>query len=463
VTLPQLPAPRRAAIEPMPPLAPGALPWVGSGWRLLRDPTRFFADTRRDLGDTFVVDAFGYRLFCVFSASGVRALYGLPEHQASFGLATYNLLKLKIPGELFVGRRNGPKTLFGGEEVERYIRNLEEAVRREIDQLGTSGELEVFREMRRLGHRLGLASWIGNEAASPGTFAQLVPLFDTLDSAEAFVRPAQAFATALTRYARERRAMHAIEDVVGAIWAERTRRGSAEGDFLEQLFASYDDLPEAERHVAVARDVIMLHLGSQSNLYAALAWTFINVITRPALVARVLDGDDVLLERAANESIRLAQRSITLRQVVTPIEITDERRTYRLEPGVLVTTMLSVNNSTAAPGLTTFDPEHYDGRRLAATVELPAREMVSTFGHGSHSCPAQRFAISAIRIAVRRLVERYDFVPRFERVEPRRRQIGAIARAEAPCLVEYRVRVAPRAAGHDAGNDAVSTYANASG
>ena len=47
-----------------------------------------------------VVDAFGFQLFCVFSPAGVRRLYELPEGDASFGLATYNLLTLKIPPEL---------------------------------------------------------------------------------------------------------------------------------------------------------------------------------------------------------------------------------------------------------------------------------------------------------------------------------------------------------------------------
>jgi cytochrome P450 len=434
-----LPPPRRARVEPMPPVAPGLLPWVGSGLSLLRQPTRFFVETRRRLGDTFVVDAFGFRLFCVFSPAGVRSLYALPEHQASFGLATYHLLKLKIPGELFVGRRNGPKNLFGNQDVERYIRNLEAAVRAEIDQLGPSGDLEVFAEMRRLGHRLGLASWIGDEASAQ-FLERLVPLFDRLDSSEAFVRPAQAFVTAATRYARERRAMHAIEGIVAGIWAERRRRGKVEGDFLEQIYASYEDLAPAERDVAVARDVIMLQLGSQSNLYAALAWTFVNVVTRPDVLDRVRAGDDALLEQCANESIRMAQRSITLRQVVSPLELADERQTYSIAPGVLITTMLSVNNTSAAPGLEGFDPAHYEGRRLAATVKLPAKELVSTFGHGIHSCPAQRFSISAIRIAVRRLVESYEFTPRFAAAMPRPQQVGAIARAAGPCRVAYRAR-----------------------
>src|SRR6185295_292219 len=100
-----------------------------------------------------------------------------------------------------------------------------------------------------------------------------------------------------------------------------------------------------------------------------------------------------------------------------------------------------VNNTTAAPGLDAFDPAHYDGRRLV--VPLAAKEQVSTFGHGSHSCPAQRFAISPIRVAVRRLVERHDFTPRFRDARPRARQLGAVARAAEPCVVGYRVRGRP--------------------
>jgi cytochrome P450 len=424
----------------MPPVAPGRLSWIGSGRRLLRDPTGFFAETRRRLGDTYVVDAFGRRLFCVFSAAGVKSLYALPEQQASFGVATYNLLRLKIPAELFQGRRNTPRTLFGNPEVERYLQALDDAVAAQMDELGDSGTFEVFTLMRRLGHRLGFASWIGSVAASPRWIDRLIPLFDQIDSADAFVRPAQAFRTTLTRYRRERRAMHAIEALVAAIRVEARVEPDPDGDFLARLYASYADLPEPAHDPAVARDVIMLHLGSQSNLYAALAWTFVHVITRPDVAARVCAGDDALLERCANESIRIGQRSITLRQVLQPIELADERRTYRIDPGVLVATMLSVNNTTAAPGLDRFDPTHYDGRRLAATVPLPARELVSTFGHGSHSCPAQRFAISAIRTAVGRLVARYDFEPRFTAATPRVGQLGAVARAAEPCIVGYRRR-----------------------
>jgi cytochrome P450 len=425
----------------MPPVARGAVPWVRAGLAMLRNPTEFFAACRRELGDTFVVDAFGFRLFCVFSAAGVRSLYALPEERASFGLATYTLIKHKAPPELFAAIRNTPHRLFGNQEVERYLDALEDAVTCEVEALGARGEVEVFAEMRRLGHRLGFASWAGAEAASPRHLDRLIPLFDRLDSSESFVRPAQAFVTFATRKARERKAMHGIETIIADIWAERQRAGRTQHDFLEQIYASFADVPAPQRDVNAARDIIVLHMGSQSNLYAALAWTFINVLQHPDLLRRIVDGDDPLLEQCANESIRMAQRSITLRQVVKPVDFDDGWGTYRIGPGVMITTMLSVNNTSAAPGLERFDPMHYRGRRLASSVELPAKELVSTFGHGSHSCPAQRFAISAIRISIRRLLEHYEFTPQFSHAEPLPRQIGAVARAARPCIVAYRPRV----------------------
>jgi len=136
----------------------------------------------------------------------------------------------------------------------------------------------------------------------------------------------------------------------------------------------------------------------------------------------------------------MAQRSITLRQVLTTIEVESGGTVYRLDPGVLLTTMLSVHNSTASPGLEQFDPDHYQGRRLASSVDLETKELVSTFGHGRHSCPAARFSISAIRVSIRGLLDRYELEPLFRSASPRRRQIGGVARSARPCRVKYCAR-----------------------
>jgi hypothetical protein len=237
------------AIEPMPPLAGPRLPWVGAGLGLLRDPTWFFARARARLGESYVVDAFGWRLFCTFSPAGVRALYAFPEHEASFGLATFNLVfRHKAPLELVAGRRKRPHDLFGNQELEGYLAQLERAVALQIDELGAQGRFEAFAWMRRLGHRLGLACWAGPEAAAPPLLDRLIPLFDRLDTADAFVRPASRFVTAATRQARERRAMRGIETALAEIVRVRALRGGdGGGDFLDQIAAAWADVAPGER------------------------------------------------------------------------------------------------------------------------------------------------------------------------------------------------------------------------
>ena len=440
-------APRRGgmsslpAIEPMPPRATGPIPWLGAGLGLLTDPTRYLARLSSRLGPTFVLDGLGYRLFFVFDAPGVKALYAVPEHEASFGLATFELvMKRKLPLELAMGRRNRPHDLFKNPEVEAYLEHLEEAMRLELAELGESGRFEAFAEAKRLGYRLGLASWAGAEAASPRFLPALISAFERLDTSESFVRPLSTAWTLATGKRSERRAMREIEAAIHTILEERRARGHRPDDFLDQIEGSFADVPLPARDVEVARDLMLIQMGAQSNLFAALAWTLVNLLLHPELLARVQAGDDALLERCAHESIRVAQRSLTLRRVLRPITVETGAGRFSLAPGVFLATMLSVNNPTAAPGLERFDPDHYAGRRLADDVALPARELVSTFGHGRHSCPAQRFSISAIRIALGRLLERYELTPRFREARPRARQIGGVARADRPCLVSYRAR-----------------------
>ena len=434
------------SVEPMPPRAAGALPtlpmlpWLGSGLALLRDPTALFVRCREQLGDTFVLDAFGYRLFCVFSAPAVRSLYALPERVASKGVADYLMLRHKVPDELFAGRRNFPHDLFGREDVEGYLDNVAEAVRLELDELGESGRFETFALTRRLVHRIGLASWAGVECASAARLNALIPHFDRLDAAESFVHPSRAFFTGATGKRRERAALAAIEATIGSVLDERARGGRRDDDFLARIASSWADAPEPARRIGIARDVALIHLGSQSNLYAAMAWTLVNLLAHPALLEAVRSGDTELLERCAHESIRVAQRSITLRRVLSEVEIDDGRTRYRVAPGAFVTTTLAVTNTGAAPELARFDPGHYEGRRLKPVAGLATPELVSTFGHGRHACPAQRFSISAIRIALTGLLARFELTPQFAGAMPLRAQIGGVARAAAPCRVAYRRR-----------------------
>lgn len=415
------------------------LPVVGAAAGFLRDPTSFLQEARRRHGDTFLLDAFGFELLFVFSPAGVRALYQLPERLASFEQATRTLIGFKLPNELLSGDIGMFHRLFGRANMSAYLGHLREAVHEELAELGPSGEIELFTAMKRVVHRLAFRCWAGREAASPRYFRRLVGLFEALDPEEAFVRPARTLVTVLTKKAPERRALREVERILTEIWQQRTREGRREQDMLEVLHEAHAALPDRQRHPMVARDVMILHLASQSNLYAALSWTLVNLLLRPALHRRVRAGEHELVEQCAYESIRLAQRSITLRKVVAPATLDDGRTLYHLRPGVFVATMLSVNNASF-DSLGRFDPDHYARGRLASGVSLPTPEVVSTFGHGQHACPGRRFAIAAITVAVMELVEALELTPRFDSAEPHPTQIGAVARAARPCVVRYAAR-----------------------
>ena len=129
-----------------------------------------------------------------------------------------------------------------------------------------------------------------------------------------------------------------------------------------------------------------------------------------------------------------------MRTVLEPCELSDGATTYQVDPGVVIATMVPLTNTTAMAGLDGFDPDRWAGRRLRDEADLPARELVTTFGHGPHRCPAQRFSLSAIGRAVRRLLDGYELEPEFDRVRPLPLQIGGVARAADACPVTYRRR-----------------------
>jgi cytochrome P450 len=77
---------------------------------------------------------------------------------------------------------------------------------------------------------------------------------------------------------------------------------------------------------------------------------------------------------------------------------------------------------------------------------LEAVELVTAFGHGRHTCPAQPFSLSAMTTAVTRLLSEYELSPRWvDRPVPVQAQIGGVARSATPCPLHY-----VRRADHDA-------------
>jgi cytochrome P450 len=419
---------------PAPPYAEGTgLPWDVS----VGDAVAAIAAARARHGDTFVVESGRDHYLFTFSCAGVESFYALTEEKASKAVADYLMLRRKLPDEIFAGRRILPSTLFRRDDVVFYLANLDRALEHTTAELGPTGSADVFDLMRRLGHRMGLASWAGPGSADGEAFQRLVRAFDILDGSDAFVHPDRMAAVAATDKRAERAALDEVADVIAAA----VRRFDAADDD-QDLFGRIADAWAAEessvRLRGIALDVALIHIASMSNLAAALGWALVDLLEHPTQLARVRLGDNDFAQRCALESTRLAQRSIMTRAVLSPVEFDTGEVTYQVPPGWTIATLLPLLNTSVAPGLKEWDPDRWNRHRLIEQNALPSPILVTAFGHGRHSCPAQPFSLAAMTAATTHLLREYDITPRWtSHPQPVPAQIGGVARAERPCPVDY--------------------------
>ena len=419
---------------PSPPVAEGTgLPWDVP----VDDAVAAIAAARARHGDTFAVDSGDDRYLFTFSPTGVESFYALPEDVASKGVADYMMLRRKLPDEIFAGRRVLPTSLFRRDDVASYLTNLHWALNQTVTELGSDGSVDLFGLTRRLGHRMGLASWAGPGSAEGDAFERLVSAFDILDGSDAFVHPDAMAAVAASDKRAERSALDTVVAVVGQA-VHRCDSGAVAANALFGRIVEAWSSEASDRVRGIALDVALIHIASMSNLMAALGWAMVDLLEHPAEMEAVVGGDDDLAQRCALESTRLAQRSIMSRAVLAPVDLDTGDVTYRVPAGWTIATLLPLLNTSAAPGLERWEPARWHRYRLADQDALPSAMLVTAFGHGRHTCPAQPFSLAAMTTAMTRLLGHYRMTPRWTSYpRPVSEQIGGVARAADRCPVDY--------------------------
>jgi cytochrome P450 len=421
---------------PAPPIAEGTgLPWDVT----VGDAVAAIAEARARYGDTFVVHSGHDHYLFTFSPVGIESFYALPEEIASKGLADYLMLRRKLPDEIFDGRRTLPGSLFRRDDVASYLANLDQALEHTVTELGSEGTVDLFDLTRRLGHRMGLASWAGPGSAQGDTFDRLVAALDTLDGSDAFVHPDAMAAVAASDKRAERAALDNVVELMSTAVQRLDSRHRAPDALFDRIVDAWSSEPPDVRMRGIALDVALIHIASMSNLMAALGWAFVDLLEHPVQLRRVTDGDDDLARRCALESTRMAQRSIMSRAVLAPVDFDTGGVSYRVSAGWTIATLLPLLNTSAAPGLQSWDPDRWHRHRLVDPTGLSSPMLVTAFGHGRHSCPAQPFSLAAMSAAMTHLLGRYTMTPKWtSRPTPVPAQIGGVARASSECILDYR-------------------------
>jgi cytochrome P450 len=411
---------------------------TGLPWDVpVSDAVAAIAAARARHGDTFAVQSGQDHYLFTFSPTGVESFYGLPEEKASKGVADYLMLRRKLPDEIFDGRRILPSTLFRRDDVAGYLANLDWALQQTTAELGAEGSVDVFDLTRRLGHRMGLASWAGSGSADGEAFEHLVRGFDILDGSDAFVHPDAMAAVAASNKRAERAALDEVAEIVAAA-VRRYDADRTDQALFGRIVDAWSGEPEGTRVRGIGLDVALIHIASMSNLAAALGWALVDLVEHPAHLVRVIAGDSDLAQRCALESTRLAQRSIMSRAVLAPVCLDTGEISYDVPPGWTIATLLPLLNTSVAPGLENWDPGRWTRHRLTDEKALPSPMLVTAFGHGRHSCPAQPFSLSAMTAAMTHLFGRYRMTAGWTtHPRPVPAQIGGVARADGPCRLDY--------------------------
>ncbi|GAB5450433.1 MAG: hypothetical protein Hals2KO_07610 [Halioglobus sp.] len=446
-------------IQPLPAVHAEELEHVGSGLRFMESPTRYLADLRQRHGDTFLLDVFGYHLLMTFSAQGLSSLYAFEEADASFHAATFDLIRFKTPIEILyhVDVRLFYR-LLQHKHMPDFLAVIDQVVELELARWEVGSELELFDAIRTLEQRVGFGLWIGQEAATDGRWQALKLHFDVLDQESAFVNPAETLNTIKSDKAREKEAAAALYEILRDILAERAGGGDgpfSAADFLGEHFAGEEHFEQK-----VFNNIINANQGFLSNLYAAIAWVLVWLLVKPEVLARVEAeitdvrarfgsqfpcsvealNELIYLEQVMMEAVRLGQRSLTLRKVMRTAQFDDGERSYQVSPGLYIATMLSVTNASTED-LARFDPDNYARNRWANRIATPGPETISTFGHGRHACPAQRFSLHMVKIVITRVLDRFRLEPAWTVMPtPSDRQMGGVARPGQPACVRVLSR-----------------------
>ncbi|MFK8018370.1 MAG: cytochrome P450 [Pseudomonadales bacterium] len=445
-------------ISPTPPIVKDDLPHIGAGLRFAHSPTEYLQSLREEYGDEFFLDVFGYQLFCVFSPVGLASLYAAAEEDASFGMATYDMMGFKTPMEIFLDADIDLfYDLLAKDRVSSYLKDFDEILLLEVQRWGDTGELDVFDAVRTLEQRIGFQVWMGQEAASDTMWHKFKQAFDVLSQENAFVNPQATLNTLVTNKAEERQALAALHELIGQIVDKRESDNNWPQDTLSYLYSRFDKGDSVVTRRKLTHNLVNANQGFLSNLYAAVAWTLINACRYPQYGNRLRQeireteaqyGVDyrqnqnaldsiVFCEQMLMESTRMAQRSLTLRKVIRETSFQGQSDLYTLQPGIYIATMLSVTN-TQTEELAKFDPDHYQGRRLSRDLVKHGRETVSTFGHGRHACPAQKFSHNMCKVVLSKLLSEYEFDELSGDLQPSSQQMGGVSRTAGTTNLRYR-------------------------
>ncbi|MEM1418614.1 MAG: cytochrome P450, partial [Myxococcota bacterium] len=254
----------------------------------------------------------------------------------------------------------------------------------------------------------------------------------------------------LPRFRRRDAARRRLVAQVDAIFARRQREKESPDDGMQALMdARYKDGGRLDAHEITGIFIAIMMAGHHTSAGTA-AWTVLELVRRPELLARVRAEVDAHIEPDGSLSYQALRQMRVLHDVIKEV--------LRLHPPLIflfrkvlrdfshgATTVPAGSFLCASPGVAhrlgrVFpDPERFDPDRYARGEDRNPFAWIA-FGGGKHKCTGNAFGLLQLKAVVATLVHAYDF----ELAQPdhtyRDNYETATVMPWQPCQIRYRER-----------------------
>jgi cytochrome P450 len=375
---------------------------------------RFLELCRRRYGDVVTMRTlFDSPFVMVFDPALVKELFQGSNEQLHAGEA--NALLGPVLGERSVLLLDGSEHLrhrrlmlppFHGQRMRAYVEVMREAADLEIDRWPVGEPFALLPSMQALTLRVIIHAVFGYE---PGAAAD-----ELRRRLRAMVEPVARprgllLLQMLGRVGAERRALtsfemqrRAVDEILYAEIASRRAEPDLDQrtDVFSGLLLAEDENGERLSDREVRDELVTLLLAGHETTATGLAWTFDLLLHSPGVHKRAAEGDDDYLDAVVKESLRL-------RPVIPGVGRVVRGEPFRLNgwaipPGVEINPSIRVihRRGDLYPDPGAFRPERFLGAGAPDTYTwIP-------FGGGTRRCLGASFALTEMRVVLKRVLER---------------------------------------------------------
>jgi len=432
-----------------------SLPVVGHAVEFGRDTIGLLHRARRELGDVA-----GFRLahkdmYLLTGPAASEAFFRAPDQQ----LSPHEAYRMMTPvfGKSVVYDAPPERTaaqlgMLLPALQDRRMRTYGEIVAREVDrtldELGDEGTVDVVAYCARLTNFTSAHCLLGAEFRNDLSDEFAVVYYDL----EKGIHPIGYLNPYLPipAFRRRDRARIRLQQMIGAIVADRKRRGRTGEDFLQTLIdARYQDGAALSDHEITGMLLAAMFAGHHTSSVTT-AWTMIELLRHPYYTRRLLaqleevlaPGVEVsypilreltLVEWAVKEALRLHPPLFMLLRGVMQ-DFSYDGWDFPVGSYLVVSPAVSHRIPSVFPDPDRFDPDRFGPARHE---DRNTFNFIS-FGGGRHKCMGNAFALLQVKTILARLLSRYELALGDDPIVS---DFGAlVVGPRAPVRIHYRRR-----------------------